>query len=175
MNRDLCLFITGCRQLLLFSTSRTIGHLVSMPVVTALLLWIKLNQCIDTHNRHTRLDGRLELLDLAHAGLQNTGLQAVMYLAICEIQTVVLVVLRLGKLFRVLRRRVGRVDSSLGKGVPRSQIGDKLGCVLCCVDGESLRNGEESLGESCNSKLLTRALYDWSICMAYQHLRCTHD
>jgi hypothetical protein len=113
MNRDLCLFITGCRQLLLFSTSFTIDPLVTMPVIATLLLRIKLDQCVDTHDRHTGLNGGLQLLDLAHAGLKNTSLQAIMHLAIREVQTVVLIVLRLGKLLRILRRGVCGVDGPL--------------------------------------------------------------
>ena len=86
-----------------------------------------------------------------------------MYLAICEVETVVLVVLRLGQLFRVLRGRIRWVDGSLREGVSRSQISDKLGSILRGVDGEGLRDGEKGLGESCNSKLLTRALYIRSV------------
>ena len=164
MNRDLCLFITGCRQLLLFSTSLTINPLVTMPVITTLLLRIKLDQCVDTHDRHTGLNGGLQLLDLAHAGLENTSLQAVMHLAVCEVQTVVLVVLRLGKLFRVLRRGVCGVDGSLRERVSRSQVGNELGGVFRGVDGKGLGNGEESLCKGCDSKLLTRALCDMSDC-----------
>jgi hypothetical protein len=136
-----------------------------MPVVAAtLLLRVKLNQRIDTHNGNARLDGRLQLLDLAHAGLENTSLQAVMYLTICEVQTIVLVVLRLGKLFRILGGRVCGVDGPLRERVSRSQVGNKLGCILCCVDGEGLGDGEKSLCKGCDSELLTRALCDMSDC-----------
>lgn len=165
MNRDLCLFITGCRQLLLFSIALTIDPLMAMPVITALLLRVKLDQRVDTHDRHTRLDGGLQLLDLTHAGLKDTGLQAVVHLAVCEVQTVVLVVLRLGKLLRVLRRWVCGVDGPLREGVSRSQIGDKLGCVLCCVDGKGLGDSEESLCKGRDGKLLTRALRNVSACV----------
>ena len=60
---------------------------------TTSLFWIQLNQGIDTHNSHTRLYCRLQLLDLAHARLKYTCLEGVVYLSICEIETVVLVVL----------------------------------------------------------------------------------
>lgn len=122
-----------------------------MPVITTLLLRIKLDQCVDTHDRHARLDGGLQLLNLAHAGLKDTGLEAVMYFAVCEVQTVVLVILRLGELFCVLRRGICGVDGSLRKRVSGSQVGDKLGCVFRGVDGESLGDGEKSLGKGCNS------------------------
>lgn len=48
---------------------------MSMTVVTtsALLLWIQLDQGIDTHDGDTRLHCRLQLLDLAHTGFQHTG------------------------------------------------------------------------------------------------------
>ena len=119
LNRDRSLFITGCRQLfLLLSISFTTDPLVTMPIVAAtLLLRVQLNQRIDTHDGHARLDGRLQLLDLAHAGLEDTGLQAVVHLSICQVQTVVLVVLRLGELLGVLRGGVCGVDGSLRKGV----------------------------------------------------------
>lgn len=84
-----------------------------MSIIATLFLRVELDQRVDTHNSHARLDGGLQLLDLAHTGLKDTGLQAVMHLAVCEIQPVVLVVLRLSELFRVLRRRVCRVDGSL--------------------------------------------------------------
>ena len=86
-----------------------------MPVVftSTSLLWIQPDQGIDTHNGHTRLHRGFQLLDLAHAGLQNTCLQAVVYLAVGQVQTVVLVVLRLRELFRVLRGGIGRVHRAL--------------------------------------------------------------
>ena len=120
LNRDRSLFITGeCRHFfLLLSISFTIDPLVTMPVVAAtLLLRVELNQRVDTHNGNARLDGRLQLLDLAHAGLEDTGLQAVVHLAVCQVQTVVLVVLRLGELLGVLRGGVCGVDCSLRKCV----------------------------------------------------------
>ena len=120
LNRDRSLFITGeCRHFfLLLSISFTIDPLVTMPVVAAtLLLRVELNQRVDTHNGNARLDGRLQLLDLAHAGLEDTGLQAVVHLAVCQVQTVVLVVLRLGELLGILRGGVCGVDCSLRKCV----------------------------------------------------------
>lgn len=147
-----------------------------MPIITTtLLLRVQLDQCVDTHDGDASFDGRLELLDLAHARLKHTSLQAVVYLAICEVETVVLVVLRLGQLFRILRGRICWVDGSLREGVSRSQVGHKLGSILCGVDGEGLRDGEEGLGESCNSELLTRALCIWSVLSSHWRRVGTYD
>ena len=131
-----------------------------MPVIaTALLLGVELDQRVNTHNGNACLDGGLQLLDLAHAGLEDTSLQAVVNLAVCEVETVILVVLRLGKLFRVLRGRICGVDGSLRERVSRSQVGDELGGVLGGIDSEGLGDGKESLGECRDGQLLTRALY----------------
>ena len=68
-----------------------------MPVTiifsAAALLRIQLNQGINTHNGHTCLHRGLQLLDLAHARLKDTSLQAVVHLAVGQVQTVILVVL----------------------------------------------------------------------------------
>lgn len=78
--------------------------LMSVSIITAaLLLRIQLDEGIDSHNGNARLHCRLQLLDLAHAGFQNTSLERVVYLAISKIQAVVLVVLGLCKLLGVLR------------------------------------------------------------------------
>jgi hypothetical protein len=132
---------------------------VTMPIVlTAPLLRVQLDQRVNTHNGDTRLNRRLELLNLAHAGLEHTGLEAVVYLAVREVQAIVLVVLRLGELLGVLGRGIGGVDCSLGEGVTRAEVGNELGRVLGRVDCERLGNGEKSLREGGDSQLLTGAL-----------------
>lgn len=113
-----------------------------MSVVTAaLLLRIQLDEGIDSHNGNTRLHRRLQLLDLAHAGFQYTGLERVVYFAVSKIQAVVLVVLGLGKVLGVLRRGVCWVHGTLRESVSRSQVGDKLSSVLGCIDGKRLGDG----------------------------------
>ena len=62
-------------------------------ITAALLLRVELDQRVDTHDRHACLDGRLQLLDLAHAGLKHTSLETVVHLAVCQIEAVVFVVL----------------------------------------------------------------------------------
>ena len=65
-----------------------------MPVihaVTTSLLRIELDERVDSHDRHTRLDGTLQLLYLAHARLQHTCFQTVVHPALGEVETVVLV------------------------------------------------------------------------------------
>lgn len=136
-----------------------VSLLVTMPIIVAApLLRVQLDQRIDTHDGDTGLNGRLELLDLAHAGLEDTSLEAVVHLSVREVQTVVLVVLRLGELLGVLRRGVSGVDCSLGEGVAGAEVGNELGGVLCCVDSERLGDGEESLREGSDGQLLTGAL-----------------
>ena len=127
-------------------------------ILTAPLLGIQLDQGVDTHDGDAGLNRRLELLDLAHAGLEHTSLEAVMYLAVREVQAVVLVVLRFGELLSVLGRGVRGVDCSLGKGVAGAEVGDELGGILGCVDCERLGDSEESLREGGNGQLLTGAL-----------------
>jgi hypothetical protein len=132
---------------------------VTMPIVlTAPLLRVQLDQRVNTHNGDTGLNRRLELLNLAHAGLEHTGLEAVVYLAVREVQAVVLVVLRLGELLGVLGSGIGGVNGSLGEGVTRTEVGDELGRVLGRVDCERLGNGEKGLREGGDSQLLTGAL-----------------
>ena len=88
--------------------------LVTMTIITALLLRIKLDHCVDSHDGHTGLDSTLQLLDLAHCRLQNTHLQTVDNTALGKVQTVVLVVLLLGERFFVLG---GRLYSGCSVGV----------------------------------------------------------
>jgi hypothetical protein len=127
-------------------------------ILAAPLLGVQLDQRVNTHNGDTGLNRRLELLDLAHAGLEHTSLEAVMYLAVREVQTIVLVVLRLGELLSVLGRGVRGVDCSLREGVTGAEVGDELGGILGRVDCERLGNGEESLREGSDGQLLTGAL-----------------
>lgn len=74
---------------------------VTVTIITTLVLGVELDHRVDSHNGHTGLDSTLQLLDLAHGGLQNTHLQAVDNATLGEVQTVVLVVLLLGKRFLV--------------------------------------------------------------------------
>ena len=75
--------------------------LVAVSVILTPLLRIKLNQSIDPHNRHASLDSTLELLDLAHARLEHTGLDTVVHTALGEVEAVVLVALGFGDGFGV--------------------------------------------------------------------------
>jgi hypothetical protein len=51
--------------------------LMTMTIITALLLRIKLNHGVNPHDSHTSLDSTLQLLDLAHGRLQDTHFQTV--------------------------------------------------------------------------------------------------
>lgn len=74
---------------------------VTVTIITTLVLRIELDHRVDSHDGHTSLDSTLQLLDLAHGRLQDTHLQAVDNTTLGEVQTVVLVVLLLGKRFLV--------------------------------------------------------------------------
>jgi hypothetical protein len=76
-------------------------NLVAVSIILAPLLRIKLNQSIDPHNRHASLDSTLELLDLAHAWLKHTGLDAVVHAALGQVEAVVAVALGFGNRFGV--------------------------------------------------------------------------
>jgi hypothetical protein len=100
----------------------TFPPLMTMTVITTLLLRIKLDHGIDSHDSHTSLDSTLQLLDLAHGRLQNTHLQAVDNTALGKIQTVVLVVLLLGERLFVFG---GGLDGGCGVGVAAAAFGGR--------------------------------------------------
>jgi len=60
------------------------------------LLGVQLDDRINTHDGNAGLDSTLELLDLAHAGLQHTGLESVVNTSLHQIQSIVAVGLLLG-------------------------------------------------------------------------------
>jgi hypothetical protein len=86
---------------------------VTIIVTTSTLFRIQLDQGINTHDGDASLHCGLQLLHLAHTRLKDTSLQTVVYLAVRQVQSVVLVVLRLRQLLRVLGRRVGWVHCPL--------------------------------------------------------------
>ena len=79
---------------------------MTVTIIAALLLRIKLDHRVDSHNGYTSLDSTLQLLDLAHGRLQDTHLQAVDNTTLGQIQTVVLVVLLLGERLLILGGRL---------------------------------------------------------------------
>lgn len=68
--------------------------LVAVAVILR-LLGVQLDDRVNAHDGYASLHSTLKLLDLAHAGLQHTGLQSVMNPSLCQIQTVVAVSLLL--------------------------------------------------------------------------------
>jgi hypothetical protein len=80
------------------------SRLMSMPIVvtTSSLFRIKLDQGINTHNGDTGLHCGLQLLHLTHTWFKDTSLQAIVYLAVRQIQAIVLVVLGFRQLLGVL-------------------------------------------------------------------------
>lgn len=120
------------------------------------LLRVQLDDRIDTHDGDAGLDGTLELLDLAHAGLQHACLEGVVDAALREIKAVVAVRLLLGD---GLLFFVGvAILHTLGKGVADSELSNELGGVLGGVHGQGLRNHEERLSEFTDGELLAGAL-----------------
>lgn len=59
------------------------------------LLGVKLDDRVNAHDSYASFHGTLQLLDLAHAGLQHTGLEGIMNPSLHQIQTVVAVSLLL--------------------------------------------------------------------------------
>lgn len=64
--------------------------------IILLLLRVQLDDRVNAHDGNAGLDGTLELLDLAHAGLKDAGLQGVVDAALHQVQAVVAVGLLLG-------------------------------------------------------------------------------
>lgn len=71
------------------------AHLVAVAIIL-LLLGVQLDDRVNTHDGNASLDSTLQLLNLAHTGLQNTGLQSVVNASLRQIQSVVAVRLLLG-------------------------------------------------------------------------------
>lgn len=72
------------------------ARVVLVPVsiiLSAPLLRIQLNKCINPHNRHTSLHRTLQLLYLTHTRLQHSHLDAIRYPSLTQVQPIVLVVL----------------------------------------------------------------------------------
>lgn len=130
---------------------------MAVVLSTTPLLRIQLDHGINAHNRHARFNRTLQLLHLAHARLQHARLQAVVHLAVYQVQAVVLVVLGSRKLLGVLGS--GRIRGcALRKGMSGAQVRDKLGSVFCGVYGEGFGDGEERSCEGGDGELFAGAL-----------------
>jgi hypothetical protein len=127
-----------------------------MPIIASPLLRIKLNKRINTHNSDTSLDRALKLLHLTHARFQHTSLNLIDDLPTEEIEAVVLVVLLAGEGFLVGVSVA--VLEALGECVSAAELGDELGAVFGCVDGEGLWDYEEGGGEFADCELFAGAL-----------------
>lgn len=93
---------------------------------------VQFDHSINAHDGNAGLDGTLELLKLTHARLQNTSLEAVVNTALCQVETVVTVLLLLscGLLFLV---GLSFLDA-LGYGVSLAELGNELRRVFRCID-----------------------------------------
>lgn len=60
------------------------------------LLRVQLDNRVNAHDGNAGLNSTLKLLDLAHTGLENTGLESVVNASLHQIQPVVAVCLLLG-------------------------------------------------------------------------------
>lgn len=128
-----------------------------MTVTIILLLFrVQLDHGVDTHDRDACFDSTLQLADLAHAGFQYAGLEAVVDTALHQVEAVVLIRLLLGNGFFGLVG-VAFLDA-LGHGVTGSQLGDQFGGVFGCVDGQCLGDDEKGLREFANGELFAGAL-----------------
>lgn len=106
---------------------------MTVTVVFTPLFRVQLDERVDSHNGDTGLDGALQLLDLAHAGLEGAGLDAVVDPALCQVEAVVFVVPLLCDLLLLLGGQglrgwgvgvggLGRGDA-LAEGVAGAQLG----------------------------------------------------
>lgn len=124
--------------------------------IILLRLGVQLDHGVNTHNGNAGFNGTLELLDLAHARFQNTGLKAVVDPTLHQIETIVTVSLLLGNgLFFLVG--IALLDT-LREGVADTELGDEFGGVLGCVDSQGLGDNKEGLSEFTNGELLPRAL-----------------
>ena len=129
--------------------------------IILLLLRIQLNHGINSHNRNASLDSTLQLLDLAHARLQDAGLDAVDHLTLRQVEAVVLVRLLLGNGLFVI---VGvPFLHPLRERVADAELGDEFGGILGRVDGEGLGDGEERLSEFADCELFSGSLIKVSV------------
>lgn len=124
--------------------------------IILLRLWVQLDHRVNTHDSDTSLDGTLELLDLAHARLENTSLKAVVDPALGQVKTVVAVGLLLGDGLLFL---VGvSFLHALRESVADTELSNEIRGVLGGVNGQSLGDNEQRLGKLANGKLFPRAL-----------------
>lgn len=124
--------------------------------IVLLRLWVQLDHRVNTHNSNTGFHSTLKLLDLAHAGFQDTSLEAVVDAALHQIEAVVLVGLLLSNslLFLVSIAFL----NTLRKSVADTKLGNKFRGILGGVDGQGLGDDEERLSKFTNGQLLPGAL-----------------
>lgn len=130
---------------------------MTVAITLRLLLGVQLDHGINAHNGYTSFNSTLELLNLAHAGFQNTGLEAVVDSSLHQIETIALVCLLLGDSLLVL---VGIAFlEALGESVAYSELCDEFRRVLGGVDSQGLGDYEERLGEFTDSELFPGTLW----------------
>jgi hypothetical protein len=133
---------------------------MSMSIIlpAAPLLRIQLDKRINPHNSHTRLDRTLQLLHFTHTGLQHARLETIMYLAIDQVEAVVLVVFAASELFCGFGGGGVRRGRALREGVAGAELGDELGAVFGGIYGEGFGDAEEGVGEGGYGELFAGAL-----------------
>jgi hypothetical protein len=118
--------------------------IMAMSIIS-LLFRIQLDHGINTHDGNASLNSTLELLELTHARLKHTSLEAVMDTALCQVEPVVAVFLLLGNGLLLF---VGFAFlDTLGDSVSLAELGNEFGGVFSSVHGEGLGDDEERLGE----------------------------
>jgi hypothetical protein len=80
---------------------------MTIITTTTLLLSIQLDHGINPHDGNTSLDSTLQLLDLAHSGLQHSYFNTIDNPPSTQIKSIVFVILLFGKRFFVFGGRCG--------------------------------------------------------------------
>lgn len=102
---------------------------------------VQLDHGIDTHDGYAGLNSTLELLDLTHAGFQDTCLDAIVDPSLGQIKTIVLVVLLLCDSLIVLVG--GAFFDALRGPVTAAELGNELRRVFGGIDCQCLGNNEK--------------------------------
>lgn len=121
---------------------------MTVPIIL-LPFGVQLDHGIDTHDGYAGLDSTFELLDLTHAGFQDTCLDAIVDSSLGQIQSIVLVVLLLGDSLIVLVR--GAFFDTLRGPVAATELSNELRRVFGGIDCQCLGNNEKRLGEFADS------------------------
>lgn len=108
------------------------------------LTWDTLNGIINPKQRDGSFERRLKTTNLAHGRFQDTGIYVISYLTIQQVKSIAEI-----SLLGISSVRL------LGCIVTGAKFCDKLGRVLCCVDGKRFWYYQKGTSEFCNRQLLS--------------------